>query len=312
MPPPQNPLDVVLPGDCRTKLYELQPGSVDLVITSPPYANARKATYGGIDHRKYVAWFTEPERKKLDDTGTIAGGIMRVLKPDGSFILNIKECAVNGEISPYVADLVRALRAMGLRLTEEYIWFKMNPMPGYWPNRFRNEWEHLYHFTLSPKFRMYQKEVMEPIGNWVDVRLRNPGANDHARAESATGSGFGRNISHWKGKTKVYPTNVLHIPMETANTGHSAPFPVALPGWFIRLFTKAGDTVLDPFMGSGTTAVAAIYLDRHFIGIERNDGYRALANDRIAAATQRMKNEGEPTTMRAPVYQVSPHNGAGK
>ncbi|MCS6872998.1 MAG: site-specific DNA-methyltransferase, partial [Anaerolineae bacterium] len=78
-----------------------------------------------------------------------------------------------------------------------------------------------------------------------------------------------------------YPTNVLHLATECSNRGHSAAFPVALPEWFIKLFTKAGDVVLDPFIGSGTTAVAAKQLGRRWIGIEKDARHVKVALERI-------------------------------
>ena len=79
----------------------------------------------------------------------------------------------------------------------------------------------------------------------------------------------------------AYPTNVLHLATECGNVNHSAAFPVTLPTWFIKLFTKEGDIVLDPFIGSGTTGVAAIDLNRYFIGAENNKEYYNVAVERI-------------------------------
>jgi site-specific DNA-methyltransferase (adenine-specific)/site-specific DNA-methyltransferase (cytosine-N4-specific) len=101
------------------------------------------------------------------------------------------------------------------------------------------------------------------------------------------GSGFGKNVSNWLGKDLVYPTNVLHLATECANRQHSAAFPVDLPKWFIKLFTERGDVVLDPFMGSGTTAVAAIELERHYIGIEKLEQYHRLALERVRSLGKR-------------------------
>ena len=79
----------------------------------------------------------------------------------------------------------------------------------------------------------------------------------------------------------AYPTNVLHMATECGNVNHSAAFPISLPSWFIKLFTKRGDVILDPFMGSGTTALAALSLQRHFLGTEKNEEYYEISLERI-------------------------------
>ena len=79
----------------------------------------------------------------------------------------------------------------------------------------------------------------------------------------------------------VYPNNVVHMATESSNRDHSAVFPIGLPTWFIKLFTKPGDTVLDPFIGSGSTAVAALQLGRHYVGIDTNAEYIELSCQRI-------------------------------
>ncbi len=115
---------------------------------------------------------------------------------------------------------------------------------------------------------MYQEEVMVPVGEWAKNRLKNLSDTDQKRDNSKVGSGFGKNISNWLNRDKAYPTNVLHLATECSNKNHSAAFPETLPEWFIKLFTKEGDTVLDPFMGSGTTNIIAQKLKRNSIGIE--------------------------------------------
>jgi len=89
----------------------------------------------------------------------------------------------------------------------------------------------------------------------------------------------------------VYPTNVLHMATECSNVKHSAAFPVALPEWFIKLFTKDEDVILDPFMGSGTTAVAALKLNRHYIGIEKNTAYQKYAKERVKNFKKELENK---------------------
>jgi site-specific DNA-methyltransferase (adenine-specific)/site-specific DNA-methyltransferase (cytosine-N4-specific) len=115
---------------------------------------------------------------------------------------------------------------------------------------------------------MYQEEVMVPMGDWAKTRLKKLSDTDKIRDNSKVGSGFGKNISNWINRDKAYPTNVLHLATECNNKNHSATFPEELPEWFIKLFTKEYDTVLDPFTGSGTTNIVAKRMKRHSIGIE--------------------------------------------
>ncbi len=257
-------------GDCRDVLQNIPDNSVDLIFTSPPYADQRKKTYGGIPPNEYVDWFLP-----------IAKQLLRVLKPTGSFILNIKERVVNGERSTYVMELILAMRKQGWLWTEEYIWHKKNCYPGKWPNRFRDAWERLLHFTKEKKFNMYQEEVMVPMGDWAKTRLKNLSETDKKRDESKVGSGFGKKIVNWLDRDKAYPTNVLHLATECSNKNHSAAFPEGLPEWFIRLFTREGDTVLDPFMGSGTTNIVANRMRRNSIGIEIVPEYYEMVKNEI-------------------------------
>lgn len=258
----------LLLGDCKEELKKVGDNSIDLIVTSPPYADQRKSTYGGIKPDNYVEWFL-PISKEL----------LRVLKPTGTFILNIKEKVVDGERSTYVMELIIEMRKQGWLWTEEFIWHKKNCYPGKWPNRFRDAWERLLQFNKDKKFNMYQEEVMVPMGNWTKSRLKNLSETDKVRDNSKVGSGFGKNISNWLVREKAYPTNVLHLATECNNKNHSAAFPEELPQWFIKLFTKEHDTVLDPFMGSGTTIIVGNRMKRNTVGIEiKNDYYNLIKN----------------------------------
>ena len=257
-------------GDSKEKLKLLPDNSVDLIVTSPPYADQRKSTYGGIHPDKYVEWFL-PISKQL----------LRVLKPTGTFILNIKEKVVAGERSTYVMELILAMRKQGWYWTEEFIWHKKNSYPGKWPNRFRDSWERLLQFNKEKKFHMYQEEVMVPMGDWAKNRLKNLSETDKIRDNSKVGSGFGKNISNWLTRDKAFPTNVLHLATECNNKNHSAAFPEELPEWFIKLFTKQNDTVLDPFMGSGTTLNVASRMKRNSIGIDIVPEYYEMVKKQI-------------------------------
>ncbi len=247
----------ILLGDCKDVLKELPDNSIDLIFTSPPYADQRKNTYGGVEADKYVDWFLP-----------ISVELLRVLKPTGTFVLNIKEKVIEGERSTYVLELIMELRKQGWFWTEEFIWHKKNSYPGKWSNRFRDSWERLLQFNKNKKFNMYQDEVKVPIGDWAKGRLKNLSDTDKVRDTAKNGSGFGKNISNWVGKETVYPTNVLHFATECNNKNHPAAFPENLPEWFIKLFTEENDTVLDPFAGSGTTLSVAQRMNRNAIGIE--------------------------------------------
>jgi site-specific DNA-methyltransferase (adenine-specific) len=249
-------------SDCLEILKELPNNSVDLVITSPPYSDQRKNTYGGIHPDNYVKWFLP-----------ISMELKRVLKPTGSFVLNIKEKVVDGERHTYVIELILAMKEQGWLWTEEYMWHKKNSFPGKWPNRLRDAWERLLHFTKEKKFNMYQDEVKIPIGDWSKKRLANLSDTDKQRDNSKVGSGFGKKVENWVGKEMVLPDNVLYMATETGNKSHSAAFPDTLPEWFIKLFTKEGDVVLDPFLGSGTTCRVSYNMKRNSIGIELLDEY---------------------------------------
>jgi DNA modification methylase len=254
-------------GDCLDELKKIADDSIDLIVTSPPYADARKKTYGGIHPDNYVEWFL-PRAKEL----------LRVLKPTGTFILNIKERVVNGERHTYVIELIMKMRKQGWLWTEEFIWHKKNSYPGKWPNRFRDSWERLLQFNKNKKFKMFQEAVMVEMGDWAKTRLKNLSSTDKIRDESKVGSGFGKKIANWLDREKVYPTNVLHMSTECNNKNHSAVFPENLPEWFIKLFTEEEDWVLDPFMGVGTTIRVAQKLRRNSIGIEINMSYYKMVS----------------------------------
>ncbi len=270
-------LDTIYLGDTSKIIRDRKKfpdNSINLILTSPPYGDKRKKHYGGIHPDKYVEWFLP-----------ITDELLRVLKDDGSFILNIKEHAHNGERDTYVLKLILEMKKQGWYWIEEYCWYKKNSFPGKWPNRFRDSWERCLHFTKSKEFKMYQDAVKVPIGDWAEKRFRSLTKKDFNRHMSATNNILGRNVSNWINRKKVYPhnvvifeeehyiSNVLEFPTVCNNKNHAAPFPLELPTWFIKLFTKRGGIILDPFIGSGTTAYASLALDRKFIGIEIESKY---------------------------------------
>ena len=152
---------------------------------------------------------------------------------------------------------------------------------------------------------MNQDAVKVPIGNWAKTRLmKNNGTekrkitemseDDRKRRRSKSGSGLERQVSNWLDRKKVFPDNVLKFaPIVNNKKKHSAAFPDALPEWIIKLFTNTGDLVLDPFIGSGTTAIAAIKLNRHYIGIEKQRKYWNIAqkNTKLSKSVPAIKKQ---------------------
>ena len=283
----QTIINQILTGDSKmlladTKLFK--DSSIDFIITSPPYADKRKNSYESIHPDKYVEWFMP-----------IAGELHRILKDNGSFILNIKEHARNGERHTYVLELILEMRRQGWFWVEEYCWYKKNAFPGKWPNRFRDAWERCLHFTKNKDFVMYQDAVTVPMGTWAEKRFKSMTQKDFERHVSRTNGSLGRNVSNWINRKRAYPhnvvvfeeehyiSNVLEAATVCYNKEHSAAFPLELPMWFINLFTKPNDLVLDPFMGSGTTAFACVSVGRKYVGAEIKSEYVVGAKKTIKA-----------------------------
>jgi DNA modification methylase len=261
--------DVFL-GDSRQVLQQFPSGYFNLIVTSPPYADARKRHYDSISPNEYPDFllsFHEP--------------FWRVLQDDGSLVINIKDKVVNGERNRYVWKTIMALADEGWHCIDDYIWVKPNAMPGYWRNRLRDEWEYCFHLTKQPHFAMYQDAVKKPIGDWAPKRLANLNGKSAERHNSENDSGFGRDLRAWVDKEYVLPGNAIVAPLVGKNMGHPAVFPVALPAFFIKLFTRPGDNVLDPFAGSGSTGLAAEQLHRNVILIDNKPEYVELTGERL-------------------------------
>jgi len=263
----------VINGDCRDvlKTYE---GLVDLIVTSPPYADARRKHYDGIHPNNYEEWFL-----------SFHDPFFSALKADGSLIINIKDKVVNGVRPRFVWRTIEALCERGWYAIDDYLWHKTNPMPGYWPTRLRDGWEYCFHLAKSRRPFFDSDAVRKPIGDWVESRLRRLGENDLSRHNSVNASGFGRDISRWVGKRTVLPSNVISLALVGKNQGHPAVFPVDLPLFFIKLLCPEGGLVVDPFAGSGTTGIAALSLGRRSVLIDNNPTY-------CQEAIRRLREEG--------------------
>lgn len=152
---------------------------------------------------------------------------------------------------------------------------------------------------------MYQDAVMVPMGDWTEKRFKSMTKNDFERHMSQTNGLLGRNVSNWLDRKEAYPhnvmvfeeehyvSNVLEFATVCYNKDHGAAFPMELPMWFINLFTKEGDVVLDPFMGSGSTALVCLGTNRRYIGIEIMDEYVKGAEKTIKALRRNLPEENK-------------------
>jgi site-specific DNA-methyltransferase (adenine-specific) len=266
----KNEINKVILGDSREVLKNYSDGFFNLIVTSPPYADARKKHYESIHPDNFPQFLLSFHEE-----------FWRVLADDGSFILNIKDKVANGIRHRYVWKTIMALSDIGWYCVEDYLWYKPNAMPGFWPNRLRDEWEYCFHLTKNKDFKMFQDTVKKPIGDWAQKRLENLIGKSAERHNSENESGFGRDLRKWKDKEYVLPGNVIVIPLVGKNMGHPAVFPVGLPEFFIKLFTEKGDNILDPFGGSGSTGIAAKRNKRNFVLIDLKEEYVNVAINRI-------------------------------
>ena len=212
----------VIQGDSRNELQDFAE-QVDLIVTSPPYADARRKHYDSVHPDKFVEWFL-----------TFHEPFFKALKPEGSLVINIKDKVIDGVRHRYVWRMIDALCEQGWLAIEDYIWHKTNPMPGAWPSRLSDGWEYCFHLAKSKRPYFNADAVRKPIGDWVESRLRKLGGNDLSRHNSVNESGFGRDISKWVGKQTVLPSNVISRALVGKNKNHPAVFPVDLPLFFYQ------------------------------------------------------------------------------
>ena len=255
-------------GDCIDKMSELEAESVDLVVTSPPYATQRQ--YDCISVEDYPDWFF-----------SVGMAVNRVLKPTGSFVLNIKEHASGGQRSTYVLKTLLNLISI-FRWSDTYIWHKTNPFPTGSKRRLKDGFEYCFWFTKSDEYKFFPDNVLEKsTSKYLEGNRRRKNKGIHN-----TNNGSGMNMSIRTTSDMVRPSNAITLPTDTTNHEHPATFPVALPEFFIRLMTDVGDTVLDPFCGSASTGVACARNDRNFIGIDISEKYVNLSKERLGITNQ--------------------------
>jgi ParB/RepB/Spo0J family partition protein len=269
-------LNKVVLGDAFQVAKEIEPDSVDLCLTSPPYADVKDygEEVGVVSPDEYVDWIL-PLLKEIH----------RTLKPTGSFILNINDCVVNKNRHPFVHELIlRSTKETPLKLYDTYYWVKRGTLPNGSNKRLNNWTEYLFHFCKDPDAVKWNMDaVREPYDMNTVTRCKYPvNTLDAPVDEKGRPRARGRRVIQLNPKGKR-PSNVFYFPTAAAvrDKKHPAAFHPDLPTWFIKALTDENDLVADVFAGSGTTCIAAKSLKRNFIGIELNEEYQKCALERL-------------------------------
>lgn len=272
----------LLCGDCR--LPEsfaglLQGRLINLGITSPPYAQQRgydpASGFDPIPASEYVGWYAP-----------IAGNLASHLAIDGSYLLNIKEHSENFLRNIYCKELLIAhVKQWGWSWIDEYVWTH-GGIPGspQKMGKFKNQWEPIYWFAQTTRPKFYPDRVVHSSSSaFLDDNYQSQNA---ARSQGR-GTLMGDRL---QGEGKAYPGNVLSLGRNDERCGHAAAFPVALPEFFMLANSDAGDLVFDPFLGSGTTLIAAHKNSRIGLGCELSPAYCEVIIRRLEKLT------GEPAS----------------
>ncbi|ALS28821.1 modification methylase PvuII [Paenibacillus sp. 32O-W] len=274
-------------GKCEDVLAHFPDNCIDFIITSPPYADRR---FYGTDESKippdeFVEWFLPK-----------AAEMKRVLKETGSFVLNISDKVVNGVQHLYVYELViRMSKELGYNLVRDYIWYNPSTPPNVFSSgrfgRTKKSHEYCFWFSKSDTWTFNMDPIRKPYSKDMQKYLNGNGkGNRNYNTRPSTHNFNCEKV--WSDKGGSDPGSVIEIGNTSSNDSfikmckekgiaHPARFPEKLVEFFILSGTNEGDIVLDPFSGSGTTAVSAHRNKRHWIGIDANKDYCDLAYERM-------------------------------
>jgi DNA modification methylase len=254
-------LDAIHLGDAR-QMVEVPSNSVALVVTSPPY-------FAGKEYEEDMGKGHVPASYQayLHGLEEVFAECVRTLEPGGRLAVNV----ANLGRRPYRSlsgDVVRIFERLGLLLRGEVVWVKARGASG---------------STAWGTFQRPTNPVLRDLSE--RIVLASKGRFDRAVSMREREE---QNLPHvsdiWRDEFMEATTDIWEIPSESATrVNHPAPFPVELPRRLIELFTYRGDLVLDPFMGSGSTAVAAVQSGRHYVGYEIDAEYHARAVERVEA-----------------------------
>jgi site-specific DNA-methyltransferase (adenine-specific) len=257
--------------DCLHVLRSMPTDSVDLVVTSPPYDGQPKYGNGEKYERDWYAGFF------LDVTREVH----RVLRPRGSFVLNYRSKRHNGERGTLQYELVFWLRDQGFKFCDDFVWGKPSPPPGRFNRFLKDAVEYCFHFAKTDDWQFFPEHCLTPA-RWdaKDRERRRKLPQNFVRVNEPSGQGRKRVQA---GPDMVRPSTLLHLEPEFSPNPvmHPARFPIALPTFFIKLMTRPGQLVVDPFGGTGTTALAAEQLERRWLVTEIDDAYASGVPERF-------------------------------
>jgi DNA modification methylase len=286
----ESELGQIYARDCFDVLRALPDESIDLCVTSPPFE--RQPKYGNGE-RYERAWFEETFL-------AVTAEVLRVLRPTGQFVLNYRSRKEGVERSTLQYELVAWLRRQGFLFAEDHVWAKPSPPPGRYRQALKDAVEYCFRFAKSDRFALYPEQCLTPA-RWdaKDRARRARLAHNHSRVNAP--SGHGRNRVQ-AGPDWVAPSNLIVAEPEFSPnpTRHPARFPPAIPEFFVKLCTRPGEVVLDPFAGTGTTAVVAEGLERRWLMAELDPTYCDVLPERLEDLRARMARAPRPAAGSVP------------
>ncbi|MBI4545992.1 MAG: site-specific DNA-methyltransferase [Gemmatimonadetes bacterium] len=280
-------------GDSLELMGTLPAESVNLVLTSPPYALEFQKEYGNVEKGDYVGWFLPFARE-----------IKRILKPDGSFVLNIGGSYNLGAPTRSLYHfklLVALVEEIGFYLAQECFWYNPAklPAPAEWVNvqrvRIKDSVEYVWWLARSTSPKADNRDVLVPYSKDMK-RLIQRGLREtvrpsgHVITEKFTtnrGGSIPPNLIYWGNNDSN--SDFMKACEAAGVKPHPARFPAVLPEFFIRLLTDSGDLVLDPFAGSNTTGRVAEDLGRRWLGFELDEDYLRISGLRFGLELLRPK-----------------------
>jgi len=247
-------------GDAEEVLHNIVPDNcIDLTVTSPPYS----------DLRHYNNTLTKQTWNE-EKFQAIAQELYRVTKPGGVVVWIVNDKTENGSKSLVSFKQALYFQKIGFNVNDVMIWEKMNPMPTIKQPRYSDVFEYMFVFSKG------KPKTFNPIM----VPCKCAGQEYHSTTKNMGGEN-GRTYKEFNINNEKVKGNVWECAIAQNKTGHPAVYPQQLIEEHIQSWSNDGDLILDPFMGSGTTALAAIKLNRKYLGIEISEDYYQLINNRI-------------------------------